>query len=43
MNPYLLERLYDLLGKPRWFWPLVFFILFIVAPSLAGAIDGALQ
>ena len=38
MNPYLLERLYECLGRPAWFWPAVWgvlFGLFIVGSSVA--------
>jgi hypothetical protein len=37
MNPYYLEGLYQRLGRPRWFWPVVFFILFL-GLVLAGSI-----
>ena len=43
MSPYALERLYDRLGNPQWFWPSVMFVLFVALPCIASAIDGALQ
>lgn len=39
MNPYLLENLYIALGQPRWFWPAVMFVIFIVLPLAASAIE----
>jgi hypothetical protein len=43
---YLIDGLSILdakLGHPRAFWPAVMFIIFIVAPCVASALDGALQ
>jgi hypothetical protein len=37
MNPYYLEQLYQRLGRPRWFWPLVFVVLFL-GLILAGSV-----
>jgi len=39
MNPHYLEHLYISLGQPRWFWPLVMFVIFIVLPLAASAIE----
>lgn len=40
-SPHALENLYIALGRPRWFWPLVFTLLFAlmvlgssISPSL---------
>lgn len=30
MSPYLLERLYVRLGEPRWFWPAVLTLIFVL-------------
>ena len=39
-----LSMLYDHLGQPAWFYPVVIFTLLIVMPVLASAIEfGALQ
>ena len=46
MKPILINGLSILdakLGHPRYFWPAVMFVLFIVGPCLASAVDGALQ
>lgn len=37
MNPFLFEELYERLGRPRWFWPVVAVVL-IVLFGLAGAV-----
>lgn len=42
MSPFLLERLYNHLGKPRGYWAIVMFVLFVVVPAVGAAIDGAL-
>ena len=39
MTPHLLEHLYIALGQPRWFWPAVMFLIFIVLPLAASAIE----
>lgn len=36
MNPHYLENLYNRLGKPKFFWPLVMFVLFVVLPLLGS-------
>jgi hypothetical protein len=41
MNPHGLEQLYERLGRPRWFWPVVFaalFALIIVGSSAGGEV-----
>jgi hypothetical protein len=30
VNPYALEALYERLGRPAWFWPCVFGVLFLL-------------
>lgn len=30
MSPHALESLYDALGRPAWFWPVVFTLLLIL-------------
>ena len=39
MTPYMLENLYLRMGSPRWFWPLVFFVLFIALPLVQSALE----
>lgn len=39
MNPYYLERLYERLGRPEWFWPAVWGLLFVL--MLVGSSVGA--
>ena len=38
MTPYALETLYRRLGRPAWFWPLVFAILLALF-GIAGTFD----
>lgn len=38
MKPHLLEELYERMGRPAWFWPAVFGVLFgliIVGSSIS--------
>jgi len=37
MNPYLLDEIYERLGRPRWFWPAVAVALFLLF-GLAGGV-----
>lgn len=37
MNPYLLEELYERLGRPRWYWPAVGLVLLVLI-GLGGAV-----
>ncbi|GAA4401137.1 hypothetical protein [Quisquiliibacterium transsilvanicum] len=37
MNPYLLEELYERLGRPRWFWPAVAVVLALLL-GIAGGV-----
>jgi hypothetical protein len=39
MNPHALEALYHRMGRPAYFWPCVMFVLFIVLPLLASAVE----
>lgn len=42
MNPFFLEELYERMGRPRWFWPLVLiviFLLFVLGSTLGSDID----
>lgn len=39
MNPHLLEHLYIAMGRPRWFWPLVLFVIFFVIPMAVSAVE----
>ena len=41
MNPNYLESLCAKLGNPSWFWPAVMFVLFVVLPLLASAVEQA--
>lgn len=34
-----LEKLYDRMGQPSWFWPAVIFTLLVALPLLASAIE----
>jgi len=39
MSPFILEQLYRDLGSPRWFWPaimIVIFLLLVLAGSLTA-------
>ena len=38
MSPYFLESLYQRMGSPAWFWPVVMFVIFVVLPLL-GSIE----
>lgn len=38
----ILERLYDYMGQPSWFWPAVITAIFVALPSIAGALEAAL-
>lgn len=39
-----LSILFDRLGQPAWFWPAIIFMLLVVMPFLASAIEfGALE
>lgn len=38
----ILERLYDHLGQPSWFWPAVIATVFVVLPCVASALEAAL-
>lgn len=38
INPHALETLYERLGSPRWFWPAVFFALFLLI-GFAGGLE----
>lgn len=39
MNPYRLELLYNRLGRPLWFWPVVMLVLFVVLPLAASFVE----
>jgi hypothetical protein len=36
-----LSMLHTRLGSPSWYWPTVMFILFVVLPLLASAVEQA--
>lgn len=36
---HYLETIYNDLGRPVWFWPLVMFILFIALPLVASYVE----
>lgn len=36
-----MEALFNRLGQPRWFWPVVMFVLFIALPLLASYVENA--
>lgn len=38
----ILERLYDHIGQPAYFWPAVITTIFVVLPCLASALESAL-
>ena len=38
MNPYMLESLYQRMGSPRYFWPVVMLVIFVICP-LIGSIE----
>ena len=38
MSAYFLESLYQRMGSPRYFWPVVMFAMFIALPLL-GSIE----
>lgn len=42
MSPHALENLHKRMGEPKWFWPAVLFVIFVLAPLLASAIEVAL-
>lgn len=39
MTPHALEHLYERMNRPVWFWPVVMFLIFIVLPLAASAIE----
>jgi hypothetical protein len=38
MSPYMLESLYERMGKPVYFWPVVMLVIFVALP-LIGSIQ----
>lgn len=30
MSPYILERVYERIGRPAWFWPVIWGVLFVL-------------
>jgi len=38
----ILERLYDHLGQPAYFWPAVITAIFVVLPCVASALEKTL-
>ena len=41
MNPHALEALYERLGRPGWFWPLVISVVLIGCPLAMSALEAA--
>jgi hypothetical protein len=41
MSAHLLESLYHRMGRPPAFWPAVMFVLFVVLPLMASAVEQA--
>ena len=39
MNPHALEALHTRMGKPKWFWPVVMFTVFVALPLLASYVE----
>lgn len=42
MSPYLLENLYEHLGRPRWFWPVVMaalLVLIVIGSSVSPELE----
>ncbi len=39
MNQFPLERLHAHMGKPAWFYPAVMFVMFVVLPCVASALE----